>query len=305
MTACELAQVAAPDGENVMVVEAVLRVGASRQSVLLHRSIDDGAIAGDRGADVTITKPDGEEFDFVESHFSDCIIGNPDSWQIDLDVDFACYRSLPSHGRFVRPGATYDLHVETADGQVVRGRTTVPEAPEFRTPAVSVDRRDRTAWCALPNHTFTLTWTRADGAWSYIITTEISQWGDELRAQGVEVPDPLELTGVSVSASDTTLVFPRNLGLFQRADHDQRVFAALEDGLPEGSRSVLVVLAADPNYTNAIRGGRFNPSGNVRFSSVVGDGVGVFGSVVPLVIRSHPSPQGQPLEPCPVPAPGG
>jgi hypothetical protein len=32
---------------------------------------------------------------------------------------------------------------------------------------------------------------------------------------------------------------------------------------------------------NAVRGGGFNPSGNVRISSVVGDGVGVFGSIFP------------------------
>jgi hypothetical protein len=42
------------------------------------------------------------------------------------------------------------------------------------------------------------------------------------------------------------------------------------------------VAAADRNYINGVRGGSFNPSGPVRISSVVGDAVGVFGSLVPL-----------------------
>src|SRR5690606_3173445 len=141
--------------------------------------------------------------------------------------------------------------------------------------------------CALPNQPFTLIWGRADGAWSYLVSLRLTEWSEPLRREGIEVPDTLELTGVSVSARDTTMAVPENLGLFQRADFDQRVFLHLRDGLPEGAEATLVVLATDRNYTNAIRGGRFNPSGNVRTSSIVGDAVGVFGSMVPLEI--HPA----------------
>jgi hypothetical protein len=141
----------------------------------------------------------------------------------------------------------------------------------------------------LPDSAFSLTWGRSEGAWSYVTSLTLRNWGDDLREQGVEVPEPLELVGVSVSAADTSLLFPTNLGVFQRAEFDQRVLLALQEGIPTGADATLAVLAADRNYTNAIRGGRFNPSGNVRISSIVGDAVGVFGSVVPLVIHSPAS----------------
>jgi hypothetical protein len=47
----------------------------------------------------------------------------------------------------------------------------------------------------------------------------------------------------------------------------------------------MVVAAIDRNYLNGVRGGSFNPSGTVRVSSVSGDGVGVFGSIVPVYLR--------------------
>jgi hypothetical protein len=129
---------------------------------------------------------------------------------------------------------------------------------------------------------------------------QISGLKDILDPLGIEAPDPLELTSVSVASSDTTLVFPTNVGLFQRGDLPREVFDLLENGLPPGTDAIFVVLAAEKNYTNGIRGGRFNPSGNVRLSSVAGDAVGVFGGVVPLAIRSAPGAGGPP-PPCDVP----
>lgn len=38
--------------------------------------------------------------------------------------------------------------------------------------------------------------------------------------------------------------------------------------------------AGDRNYVNWVRGGNFNPSGQVRVPSIVGDGTGVFASLV-------------------------
>jgi hypothetical protein len=144
--------------------------------------------------------------------------------------------------------------------------------------------------CTFPDRPFEMVWTKSEGAWSYIVSIEIANSRRIFEPQGIEAPDPLEMTSVSVSASDTTLLFPTNVGLFQRGDLDERVFDAIDAGLlarlPNGTGANFVVLAAERNYTNGIRGGRFNPSGNVRLSSVAGDGVGVFGGVVPLIIRT-------------------
>jgi hypothetical protein len=101
----------------------------------------------------------------------------------------------------------------------------------------------------------------------------------------IDAPDPLDLQGLAVSAEDTTLVLPDEFGVFERFEYDQDVLRALQGGFPDGVDVVLMVAAADRNYVNGVRGGRFNPSGPVRISSVVGDGVGVFGSLVPLYVR--------------------
>jgi hypothetical protein len=289
LAACELAEVAAPPGDDILVVEAVLRVGA-RQFAILHRSLDGRSIRGESDASIVVTTPQGDVA-YQQVALEECLVAPPADWKIeDLEVEASCYASPIQAGSFVRPGATYELLVRTRDGLTARGRTTVPADFRYRVPGVAVTPDDRSASCLLPDTAFTLVWGRSQGAWGYVVSLRIAGWGEDLRQQGVEVPDPIELTGVSVSAADTSLVFPTNLGLFQRADQDQRVLLALQDGVPAGAEAELAVVAADPNYTNAIRGGRFNPSGNVRGSSVSGDAIGVFGAVVPIIIRSTHSP---------------
>ena len=300
---CELAEVAAPDSEDVLVVEAVMRVGEARQRVLLHRSLEGGVVRGEPVAAVTVTGPDGEEVDFHPADPSACLREVTDSIILaDAVIEASCYLSHPDAGHFVVPGAGYELYVETERGEVVRGRTRVPGDFSLRNPEVAVHPEQRFAACALPHRPFELVWSRSEGAWAYWIGLRHSGWGASLKAQGLEVPDPLGLLGLAVSSADTTLFFPEHLAAFHRGEIDQRVLQALRSGLPPGDSTVLVVLAADRNYVNAVRGSpRFNPSGDVGFSSVVGDGVGVFGSVVPLVIRSAASSEGS-APPCPVEA---
>jgi hypothetical protein len=298
---CELTEVAAPAGADLLVVEAVLRVGARQQYLILHRTLGGRVVRGERNAHVSVTRPDGPAIPFREVALESCLMTAVTEWDIeDLNVAATCYASPIEAGRWVQPAATYDLSILTADGLDVRGRTRVPGTFSFAVPAVSLDPLTLAARCRLPADSFDLAWTRSDGAWAYLSTLWLTEWGDELRDQGVEVPDPLELTGVSVSAADTTIRFPSELGLFQRTDFDQRVLLALQDGLPPEASATLVVLAADRNFTNAIRGGRFNPSGNVRASSVIGGGVGVFGSVLPLTIRSSADSSGALPAACPL-----
>ena len=70
-------------------------------------------------------------------------------------------------------------------------------------------------------------------------------------------------------------------GVFDRFSYNQDLLRLLQAGLPAGTFARVVVAAADRNYINGVRGGSFNPSGPIRISSIVGDGVGVFGSLVP------------------------
>jgi hypothetical protein len=302
LAGCELAEVAAPRGEDVLVVESVLEAGARRQYLLLHRSLDGRVIRGEAGARVVVSDAAGLVVAYDEVETEACLVDRLEEIDIeDLEIRATCYASPVAAGRFVSPGRTYDLRVETDRGEVLRGRTTVPREFRINVPAIAVDPTTRSARCRLPSTPFRLTWTQAAGAWAYVVSLRLSRWGEELRAQGVEVPDPLQLTGVSVSAADTTLAFPGDIGLFQRFDFDQRVFLTLQRGLPVEADAVLVVLAADRNYVNAIRGGRVNPSGNIRGSSVVGDGVGLFGSVVPLTIRSPSDSTASDLPRCPMP----
>jgi hypothetical protein len=297
---CELAGVAAPPVSDVLAVESVLRVGADYQHLLLHRSMEGRRIRGEPGASVVIRSAGAPDVTFQPADLELCIPTVPYDRELDgLEVAPSCYVSTPTAGRFVRPGRTYDLYVGTADGLAIRGRTTVPELFRIVSPPLEPDPETLSITCRLPTHPFTLAWSISPGAWAYISTLRLTDWGDDLRDAGVEVPDTLDLTGVSVSAADTSQVFPGNLGLFQRFDLDQRVLLRLQTGLPPEANASLVLLAADRNYTNGVRGGRFNPSGNVRISSVTGDGVGVFGSVVAIRIESPGSAAGANVPACP------
>lgn len=298
---CELAEVAAPRSEDVLVVEAVMRAGQARQRVLLHRSLEGGVVRGEAGASVTVTGPDARAVRFAEADLSECLLEVTDSIVLaDAVIEASCYLSPPEAGYFVAPGGGYELRVESRRGEIVRGRTQVPGGFTFRNPAVALHPEERFAECALPAEPFELTWGRSEGAWAYWIALRHSGWGAELKARGFEVPDPLDLVGVAISAADTSLLFPEHLASFRRGDLDQRVLLALRSGLPAGESTVLTVVAADQNYVNAVRGSpRFNPSGEVGFSSVIGDGVGVFASVVPISIRSGRAPGGSTAPPCP------
>ncbi len=281
-SACTIADVTVAPGEDRLVVEGVLRTDARMQFILLHRSVQNGASAGEAGAEVVVTRGDGLSVTFQERKDIACYTIDPDYFDSEgaIDVQGSCYNSPNTAGRWVVPGQTYELSVRTARGEVARGRTTVPGEFTLRGVPVSRFNDQPPAACALPPHTLLpLTWTQASGAWGYIAPMQIL---------GAPLPDgsgprpPVELVGISVSAGDTTLVLPAEFGVFERFDYDQDFLRLLQGGFPEGVHVRVVVAAADRNYINGVRGGSFNPSGLVRISSIVGDGVGVFGSLVPL-----------------------
>lgn len=283
LPACTLADVTVEPGEDRLVVEGVLRTDARAQFILLHRGVQSGVAQGEPGAQVVVTRGDGVRIAFQESLLACYSI---DAGYLDADTPIeirgTCYASPNSAGRWVQPGATYDLSVRTTRGEEARGRTVVPGSFTLTGVPLSRFNDEPPVACSLqPQTPLPLTWSRSAGAWGYIAPLQISG----LRAvlpDSFGAPDPLELIGVSVSAADTSLVLPGEFGVFDRFSLNQDLARLLQLGLPVGTTSRVVVAAADRNYINGVRGGAFNPSGPVRISSVVGDAVGVFGSLVPL-----------------------
>jgi hypothetical protein len=170
--------------------------------------------------------------------------------------------------------------VETADGRVIEGRTHVPA--DFTVRSVPAPAEPLAApECSLaPDSAFTLLWTHAEGAAGYLSAIRITGLRDALGDVSFFVPEPLELRGVSVSAADTTNLLPTEFGVVERLDFSEELLTAISGGFPAGTRMLATVSAADRNWVTSARRGSFNPSGQVRISTVVGDGVGVFGSLV-------------------------
>lgn len=268
---CELTEVATPDAEDFLVVEGVITAGDHRQSILLHRSIVGNLIRGEEGATVTVSSGERGSVTLVEGRIESCAEGLGALLEDSLEVRATCYSA-----RFTaHPGETYELRVDTRDGLTLRGRTTLPGDFQILHP-----RLPRNPTCALaPGTHLPVVWSTSQGAWAYLSTVGIGGLREGFRGR-FDAPDYIQLTGLAVSQSDTTLLLPRDYGVFDRFDAHQQLILALQAGFPAGARAEVIVAAADRNYVNAVRGGSFNPSGSVRVSSVVGDGVGVFGSLV-------------------------
>lgn len=278
---CTLADVTVPPSEDRLVVEAVLRTDVARQAILLHRSVREQSSAGEPGAQVSVTTSGGSEVVFHETD-EPCFTISPEYQDSEVVAEATCYLSDLDAGRWVQPGETYDLSVRTTRGELARARTTVPGG--FTVIGIRTSGRNDQSEprCALPPETpLALNWTPSSGAWGYL--APLTVYGlSAIFPASYEAPDPLELVGVSVSARDTTLLLPVEFGVFDRFSYNQDLLRALQAGLPNASVARVVIAAADRNYINGVRGGNFNPSGQVRISSIAGDGVGVFGSLTPL-----------------------
>ena len=279
---CELAEVATEPGRDIVVVEAILRADVDHQIIVIHRSVEDGEVRGEPDAEVKVFGPLGEEYTFVETSLGVCADGLSPEATDSLEVRASCYINPVRAGLQVVRGTTYELSVRTVDGRHLRGRTTIPGRFQFRGLPAQRSGID----CSLPpNVNLELVWSRSLGAWSYVTGAEINGLKGALAPLGIDAPERLELTGVSISESDTTLTIPSELGLFELGDVNQEILKVLQKGFPSGVTVDLTIAAVDKNYVNAVRGGGFNPSGNVRISSVVGDGVGVFGSMFPRELQ--------------------
>jgi hypothetical protein len=285
LSACELHEITIADAEPQLVVEAVLRADLRTQIILLHRGLEDGVVAGERGAQIRVVdETTGREYFFRE-------VG-PEATEpcVDSSGTFpdrrgpTCYVSRAVDGAWVRPGRSYKLHLSTSGGLHAIGRTTVPGAYRLAAPRLLNGQS-----CSLPPATaLPLTWTQSDGAWAYLAELELFGLREALESTGLDnIPARVRLSGLSIAETDTTMVLPTDFGIFQRTVYDRDLLVALRDGLPEGTYATLVLAAVDRNFVNGVRGGSFNPSGRVRIPSVSGDAIGVFGSASGISIDFH------------------
>ncbi len=288
---CEITEVTVAEARDVVVAEVYVQVGESTNRVtgFLHRSLTaegDGLVPD---ADIRITVNGGPVVRLFEVEPDECLVESEDFGPVG-----SCYIAGPLDALLFQPGDDIALAIELPSGERLLGETTIAGTYSLVSPDPTV--------CVLPPLTSHLVeWTQADGAWAYVSETRISGLTDALEGTGIDVEeDPLDLVGVSISAADTTIVFPSEFGLFDRFDLDRDLAVLLQQGLPEGSTARVLVGALDRNWVNWVRGGDFNPSGQVRVPSVRGDGTGVFGSTVVLgaTFSADPEQSRPDLEPC-------
>ena len=265
LAGCELTSVVIADVSDVAVAEVYLRAGEPSHIALVYRTFPgEPEPIGIPGATVVVRDESGGELAFT-----------PRLSEAECVADFAgvrCYVATDPDG-FVRPGAAYALEIVLPDGRRLEGRTTVPG--DFRILAPGAEE------CALDTTALDVVWSRSDGAWAYQIDAVFRGLAAGLAERGVESPpDSLRLLGLAISAEDTTIAFPAEFGVFDRFELDRDLLLALAQGLPDGARADIVVAAGDRNFANWVRGGNFNPSGQVRVPSITGDGTGAFASLV-------------------------
>lgn len=282
LAGCELTEVRITAPQDVVVAEALVLVpdNPSRQGVawvMLHRTLDEtGKSRPVPGAVVEMRRSDGAVFTLPEVSLDGCVTKAAGSGEPGSRAPGTCYRitDFPA-GPAVLPGDRFELTVELPDGGELRSATRVPG------PFQLLEGAETGACWTPPDRTLEVRWSQADRAWAYVLESAIFGLPAALEPRGIEVEDdPLVLVGVSLSQGDTSLVFPSEIGLFDRFDLDRDVALVLQTGLPPETNADVVVAAVDRNYVNWARGGNFNPSGQVRVPSVVGDGTGFFGSAV-------------------------
>ena len=296
---CELQEITlAEPPVDVVIVEGLVQVGipaqgapvsVDRLSVLLHRTVqgEEGLNTPVPDARVEVSNRRGTVY--VLNEIGDptpCVSSTP------IEGTGSCYQLVPPELNVfppVQPGDTLDLTVTTEDGEVSRATTVVPGDFSLIGPL------NEEACVIQPDMPFPLAWTSSEGTWAYVAETQIFGLTEALAPRGIAVEvDPLFLLGLSVSASDTTIAFPAEFGVFDRFDLQREVAVALQSGMPPGTWAQIAVGAVERNYVNWVRGGNFNPSGTVRIPSVTGAGTGFFGAALTrwIEVLVNPPPQG-------------
>lgn len=300
LAGCELQETTVAVPEDVVLAEVFLSVldEGGRAVALLHRTVGGRDPAPLDGARIRLvgTAALGNQTETLSQLLDEQPLEKCLEAPFPPEFQGRCYGWDDGEGSLLRPGATIRLEVDLPGGGRLEGVTTLPGDFHFWTPS--------TAECTLaPDTLLPLEWGQAQGAWAYVVESQLYGLPQALESEGIPVEsDPLPLLGLSVSQADTSLAFPSELGLFDRFEEDRDLLVRLQRGLPDGSWATVWLGAVDRNWANWIRGGNFNPSGQVRVPSVFGDGTGVFGSgVVRSLLITTPAggpttdaPSGQP-----------
>ena len=274
LSGCELQEVAVVEVEDVVVVEAYALIGVDSQDpavrhrlfAFVGRTSTGGDVPEIPPARVEVTRPaDGRRFLLEPAQTQSCV-SDPDRARPGV-----CY-DAGADAEALSPGDVLDLQVVLEDGRILTGRTRIPG---------DFTLEEQASPCLLdPDAQLQVRWSASEGASAYVGETRIDGLTNALAGEGIEAPEELFLVGLSLSAADTTLVFPREFGVFDRFDLEQDLSVRLQIGLPAETQAIVGITATDPNYVNWARGGSFNPSGQIRLPSVFGDGTGAFASGV-------------------------
>ena len=289
---CTLEEIVIDPARPQVQAEAYLRITDDVPSgtALLYATTGSDQDLGIGDAQVVVIATDGRQAIFQPRPLAECVEGS-----LPPEFDGACYRLLGSPAFILEPGGSYQLRINWTGGGALQGATTLPGDFRLLQPRFMGPR------CHLPpGQLLPLRWEVARGARAYLPEAEILGLTGALQTQGIEVPgEPLTLIGLSISESDTDIVFPSQFGIFNRLSADRDLLAVLQRGLPAGGpvEGRVVVSAQDRNTVNWNRGGNFNPSGQVRTPSLFGDGGGVVGGIVNRSFRFSTTGQGA-LPPC-------
>ncbi len=272
-SACELQDVTVVDFVDIVVAEAYVTLreppGAHSVHAFLHgtsaggqpdsRTFDDALVRMMRG--------DGLVLDLAVVPIDVCLQSQPEG------TTGTCFAADSMAAAQLSPGDALSLEITLGAGAgTALGAVTLPG--EFSLSGVGTQ-------CRLPaDTTLEVRWTRSEGAWAYINETLIEGLPEALAPENIQAEDSLYLLGLSISAVDTTIVFPSEFGIFDRFDLDQDLAVRLQRGLPDQTNATVSIAAVERNYVNWVRGGNFNPSGLVRVSSLRGAATGTFGGVL-------------------------
>jgi hypothetical protein len=275
--ACELEEVSLTEPENVLVAEVFLKVGdgSDEISAFLHWTLGVSTAPDLDEATVRLERSDGLAVSLFRTEKAECLAP-----EVVSNISGSCFRAPPLAEGAVPPGERVFAEVSVPGGTLLEGGVVLPEGFTLASPGVE-------GTCALPPGVpLEFLWSKSEGAWAY--SGEAVIWGlrEALAPEGIELEeDSVALLGISISENDTTMVFPREFGVFDRFDLDRDLALALQEGLPLGAEAEVVISALEKNYVNWVRGGNFNPSGLVRVPSLRGDGVGVLAGVVRRIVR--------------------
>ena len=226
--ACELQEITVARSEDVVVAEVYLSsdIDGVSGTAWIHRTL------GNAGSRQEMSAAD--VFLRAESRVSTVRLrpAEPSVCAGDeLPDDFpgSCFFAGPLDPRYFGPGSFVEVIIRLPDGGRITGQTRVPGRYELLSP-----RTNRRRMCSVePARRLTVEWTRAEGAWAYISETQIINLTAALEDTNIEVEeDPLLLVGLSISETDTTIVFPSEFGLFDRPNLGRDLALVLQEGLP-------------------------------------------------------------------------